>query len=372
MAVYKRGEIYHYDFSYKNERYRGSTGHKKKAQADRWLSEYRESLKLGESSGRKTHTLREAADKWFSTQIVGSKTELTVAMRVKILLRHINGGLAVADIGPSEISDAILSRRLEPIRQSSPKNPRFPTNGTVNRDIIDTTLRPIMNFAEEALEERVRRIKWSKLRLKEPKGRVREFTPEELASWRQELPEWHRPLFDFMARYGVRLGEAFFPPSAVKVGACEVLLDDTKNGSDHGLTIRSDDMADLAGRKTRAAAAELDTIWFRDVGGDLQPIHWRAFQSASKTALDRAGILNARPAHDLRHHAATTLHRETGSLKLVQDLLNHQDIASSARYAHTNKADLRAALERTYGAKVATKSSHEPKSSIDSNTANGT
>lgn len=377
MSLIKRGDVWHYDFQLGGERHRGSTGETLKRKAEEVEREKRDeakrALKLGGRAERKALTLRQAADKWFAAQIVGKKTALTTAMRLKILFRHIDGDLPVAQVGPREIADAILSRRVEPIRQS-PKDgePRYPTNGTVNRDLIDTTLRPILNFAEDTLEEEVRRIKWAKHRLKEPKGRVRSFTAEELDAWRRELPEWHRPLFDFMARYGVRLDEAFFPPSAVHPEAGEITLFDTKNGTDHPLQILDEDVPDLAARKARAQRAKLDTIWFRDEGGELTPIHWRAFQSASRTALDRAGILNARPAHDLRHHAATTLYRATGNIKLVQDLLNHQSIASSARYAHTNKDDLRRALRQTYGTKVTTNAATEPESRVESNEANGT
>lgn len=354
MSVYKRGDVWHYDFTVKGERHRGSTGFKAKAKAERWVEQYRDDLKLGTPAQRKIHTVGQAADKWFASRIAGLKTEITVAQRLKILFRHLDRNTAVTDIGSREIEDAILSRRLEPIRQSSADNPRYPMNATVNRDLIDSTLRPILNYAEETLEEAVKRIKWSRLRLKEPKGRVRNFTAEEMSAWLAHLPEWHRPLYAFIARYGVRLAEAFFPPSAVNVEACEVVLFDTKNGLDHALQILEEDMALLAARKARAMKAGLDTIWFRDLGGELEPIHWRGFQSASREALDKAGITNARPVHDLRHHAATELHRATGNIKLVQDLLNHQDIASSARYAHTNKDDLRKALRHTYGTKPAT------------------
>lgn len=369
MSLYKRGTVWHYDFSLKGDRHRGSTGYTVKGKAERYVEKLRDDLKLGTRPGRKPLTLREVADKWFASKVAGKKTALTTAMRLKILFRHIDGDLPVTEVGSSEIEEAILSRRVEPIRQS-PKNgdPRFPTNGTVNRDLIDTTLRPILNYAEAPLEQKVKRIKWTTLRLKEPKGRVRSFTPEEMAEWRAELPEWHRPVFDFMARYGARLDEVFFPPAAVNVEAGEVVLYDTKNSIDHPLQILDEDMLDLAARKGRAQEAGLDTIWFRDEGGELTPIRWRGFQSASRAALDRAGILNARPAHDLRHHAATTLYRATGNIKLVQDLLNHQNIASSARYAHTNKNDLKVALRHTYGASSATK----PESSTKTKDASGT
>lgn len=373
MSVFKRGDIYHFDFMLGGQRFRGSTEQTTKAKAQGVEAERRaeakRALKLGADAERAPLTLRQAADKWFATQIAGKKTAVTTAMRVKILFRHLDPEALVSKIGPQEITDAILSRRVEPIRQSPKAGaPRYPTNGTVNRDLIDTTLRPILNFAEEGLGETVARIKWGKLRLKEPKGRVRSFTAEELDVWRSELPEWHQPVFDFMARYGVRLDEAFFLPSAVNVEVGEITLTDPKNGIDHPLQILDADMPAIAARKARAQAAELDTIWFKDEGGELTPIHWRGFQSASRAALDRAGILNARPAHDLRHHAATTLYRATGNLKLVQDLLNHQNIASSARYAHTNKADLRKALKATYGADSQPEPEAAPAPQRDQNT----
>lgn len=388
MSLYKRGDVWHYDFQLKGTRFRGTTEKTLKREAAEVLSDRREeakrTLKLGTQAGKPALTVRQVADKWYAAQIDGKKTDMTVAQRLKILFRHLDGDLPVSKVGPLHITDAILSRRVEPIRQSIKARPakgnkpareavlRYPMNSTVNRDLIDTTLRPVMNFAQDTLEEKVRQIKWGKLRLDEPKGRVRSFTAEELEAWREALPEWHRPLHDFMARYGVRLEEAFFPPASVSVETNEVTLYDTKNGTDHALQILDGDMADLAARKTRATAAGLDTIWYRDVGGELYRIHWRGFQSASRKALDRAGIKNARPAHDLRHHAATTLYRATGNIKLVQDLLNHSSIASSARYAHTNKADLRRALSQTYGTNVPTNSVTAPETSVESKDGYGT
>jgi hypothetical protein len=364
VSVFKRGDVYHYDFTFHGVRYRGTTGERTKAKAEREVERFRDSLKLGTKAGRKVPTLGEVADKWYAACVDGKKTDATVAMRLKTLFRHIDRHMPVTDVGPTEITEAILSRRVEPIRQSRKDAPRYPSNATVNRDLIDTTLRPILNYAEEALEQPVRRIRWAKLRLREPKGRNRDFTASELTAWRDALPEWHRPLFNFIARYGVRLDEAFFPPSAVSPETFEVTLYDTKNGTDHKLQVYEEDMPALAARKARAEQAGLDTIWYRDLGGDLQPVRYRGFQSASREALNKARIDNAKPAHDLRHHAATTLYRATGNIKLVQDLLNHHSVASSARYAHTNKDDLRKALRHTYGTKATT----EAKSAVDSDT----
>jgi integrase len=347
MSLIKRASIWHYDFTVNGTRLRGSTGFKLKKDAEAFLEVHRRAIILGTTSPGQVPTVGEVADKWFASRIAQKKTATTVAQRVGILFRHLDRNLPVDQISPSVIEDAILSRRLEPIRQGAKKNPRQPAPATVNRDMIDTTLRPILSYAEE-MEHPIKPIKWSRLRLVEPQGRTRVMTPDELTRWREALPEWHRPLFDFFKRYGPRLTEAFFHPDCLNIEAAEIYLLNTKNGRDHALILLDEDVPGLAARKARAVAAKLDTIWFRDDGAEIIPIHWRGFQSASKQALQTAGIKGVRPAHDLRHHAATTLARDSGSLRLVQQLLNHQNIASSARYSHVTNDDLRSAMRRAH------------------------
>lgn len=65
---------------------------------------------------------------------------------------------------------------------------------------------------------------------------------------------------------------------------------------------------------------------------------WRA-------ALRKACIDNFR-WHDLRHSAATRLLSTTNNLKIVQEVLGHQSIQQTARYAHLSLDDLRRAMEQ--------------------------
>ncbi|HZY12824.1 MAG TPA: tyrosine-type recombinase/integrase, partial [Beijerinckiaceae bacterium] len=48
----------------------------------------------------------------------------------------------------------------------------------------------------------------------------------------------------------------------------------------------------------------------------------------------------------LRHPTATRLLRQEGNLRIVQKLLRHSEIATTARYAHVLDEDLRVALDR--------------------------
>src|ERR1700756_1572286 len=45
MSLYKRGDVWHFDFTIKGERYRGPTGHRSKAKAQRFEEDERERIR---------------------------------------------------------------------------------------------------------------------------------------------------------------------------------------------------------------------------------------------------------------------------------------------------------------------------------------
>jgi len=341
MSLYKRAGVWHYDFTINGRRHRGSTKLRGKTAAAKFEERQKELAALG-SLGRAVPNIEEASARWFQARVAGRKSEATTAIRLEIMLRLIGPQTPVTMIDTPEIEDAMQRRRLEPIRDSK----KLPTNSTVNRDLIDTTLRPILRYCRKTLKLPVADIEWRDLRLHEPRGRNRTFTQQEVGDWRLKLPAWHQDLYDFMKRYGVRLSEAFFPPSAYDPATARITVRKRKNGLDHVVTLLPDDARAMAARMGRAQAAKLETVWFRELkSGKLRPIKPRGFQSASRRALDGASIADARPAHDLRHHAATAVLRAPrGNLKVVQKLLGHENIASTARYAHADDDDVLEAL----------------------------
>lgn len=340
MSLYRRGDTWHYDFQFAGQRYRGTTRCRKKGDAQKHLEGLRRDLALGAPDQVQGRTLKDVSAEWFTAKVSGSKAEVTVAFRLNIMLRHFDGDALISTIGAADVQAAISTRRIEKTRQNG-----LPSNSTVNRDLIDTTLRPIMRFARRNLELQVREIPWSDLRLKEPKGRTRTFSGAEIDAWRAALPEWHRPLFDFINRYGVRLKEAFFPLDAIDVAGGWISLRARKNGGTHYIPLLPEDLADVKARMGRARNADLDTVWFRQMPkGDLVAITPRGHQAASQAALKTAKIVDARPVHDRRHHAATTALKASGNLAVVKQLLGHESITSTARYAHVSDADVLAAL----------------------------
>lgn len=351
MSLYKRaGGVWWYDFTVNGQRHRASTQLRSKKDALEIETRARRAAVMGEGVERPSLTLAQVADKWFEATQRNTKSYKTTGLRIRTLLACLPGETRVSDIDAPDVADALSRRRAMPTRQTrASAAPRAPSDSTVNRDIIDSTLRPMLRYAREILKQKTHDIPWQRLRMKEPKERVRSFSPAELQAWREHLPHWHRPLLDFMARYGVRLSEMFFRPDQVNVADGRLTITGRKSGKDLTIPLLPEDAAPMAARVGRAQAGGLPTVWFREMKrGELRAIRYRGFQSASATALKAAGIIDARPCHDFRHHAATTMLRATGNMKTVQRLLGHADIASTARYAHADDEDVFAALRHTY------------------------
>lgn len=362
MSLYKRGEVWHYDFTVKGNRYRQSTGLRSKTAARKVEDAAKERAALGQLA-RQELTLGEAAAKWFVARASDKKSAVTTAQRLEIMLRLMGAETPVSMIAEPEIEEAMQLRRKETTRQG-----KTPSNATINRDLIDTTLRPVLRYARRVLKQPVADIEWTELRLSEPKERDRTFSAEEINAWRAALPAWHRQVFDFAARYGCRLSEMFFPLDCVDVEGGRILLRNRKNGRGHSIRLLPEDKATIAALYSRAQAAKLPTLWFREMkNGELRPIHWRGFQSASQRALAAAKITDARPVHDLRHHAGTTLVRGTGNLAATKRLLGHDNIASTMRYVHADDDDVFEAMRHAYATKDAT----EPENPVESTVEHG-
>ena len=348
MSVYERNGVWWFDFTINKRRYRGSTHQTEKRRAKAVEADERERAKLGRLS-RSVPSLGTIADQWFSARMAGRKSAHDTAVRLETVLRYIPAHTPIDRINSAMIAAAIAERRLQPTPRGT-----APANATVNRDMVDSTLRPILSYARKVLEiPGLPAINWAALRMQEPKGRSRTFTAAEIAAWRAALPESYRPLFDFLARYGTRLGEAFFPPTAFDAESGIIMVRQRKNGLTHEIMLLPDDAREMSARLGRAREAGLSTVWFRETRFGLEAIKPNAFEHASRKALDAAGIADARCAHDLRHHAITAFLRLPGAhMKAAQRFAGHENIVSTARYAHVNPQEVRDILAGTRHATV--------------------
>jgi len=331
--LYKRGQYWHYEFSHKGKRHRASTSQTSKTKAADVERRERDRVALGITHQQAT-SLAKAAQSWWHHRGQYLKSAQTVAYRLETLKTCIDFADDIEALTTGRIADAMANRRGQMTH-----NKRLPTPSTVNRDIIDT-LRPIHRHAKKVLGARCQEIDWGEVRLKEPRERVREFTQVEVTAIFNGLPAHYHDLVRFLARYGVRLREAFFPLSYLDRDEGRIFLRERKGGVPHTLPLLDEDRRLLAMRATRAEAAGLDCVWYYEGRNGLMPIRPSSFQSAMRKAYARAGIEGARPAHDWRHHAATQFTRLTGNLKATQRLLGHENIATTARYAHASEIDV--------------------------------
>lgn len=191
-------------------------------------------------------------------------------------------------------------------------------------------------------------IEWKDHVLKEPQERVREASPDEEAAIMAAIRGDYAPALRFALPSGCRREEIvgltwhdvdFFNREFTVTG---------KGDRSRTLPI-TDAMHDLLWSLKDHHAQAVFTYVAKPPRpgarrGARQPITMEGFKTEWRRARDRAGVKDFR-FHDTRHTAATRLVRATGNLKMAQQLLGHTDIATTSRYAHVTKDDLRAGME---------------------------
>ena len=89
------------------------------------------------------------------------------------------------------------------------------------------------------------------------------------------------------------------------------------------------------------------------------PVTIKNVRTSFKGALKRAGIENFR-FHDLRHTFASHMIMRGASLKEVQEILGHKNIAMTMRYAHLSQEHKKKAVNRLSGLTASKKPSKKP------------
>lgn len=360
MSVYKpaKSRFWQYDFQHKGRRFHGSTGVEGKRAAEQVERRIREQAAKGELDDASRMTLDVAVEKWWDEKGSALKGGDRLEGRLARMIALVGPNTPLAEITTEAVGRAIQKRRGQTLTKSKAKGAKvyLPSNSTVNRDMIDT-LRPVLNRARKAWGAKLPVIDWAELRMAEPKPKPKEFAGDELALVLAEVqPHWH-DLVNFAARYGCRLSELFFPLADLDVADHEnarVRLRERKGGDDHIIPLLPYDAAMLAARKGRAQAADIDTVWFREVASKVKgrPAKLRALKYngaaiALRRAMTRSGLRETKGmkgAHAMRHHSGMQMLRTTGNLRVAQRLLGHADIKSTLVYAHAVEADVKAGL----------------------------
>jgi integrase len=358
MSVYPRKNgIYHYDFKISGVRFYGTTGCTSRREAEKFEGAKREEAEaLARTATEQRNapmTVNVAFDKFWlevGSHYKGSYGQ-TFLGALAWLTNELGANTLIRDISSNRIIEAIARRRgeqhpREPDRKLSP--------ATVNRTVTEP-LRRIIKRARDLWGQEVQTIQWGKLLLEEPKERVRELRDHEERDLVPAMRDDYRPILAFFLVSGCRLKEVVNLKWQDIDWTAKTVTVAGKGDKIVPIPLTGDMQAILAPLRGHHQEAVFTYVTQRPTiaasgktipRGARVPITyegmkttWRRYGGAS------AGLKDFR-LHDLRHTAATRLLREVGNLKLVQQLLRHEDIATTAKYAHTDLADLREAMER--------------------------
>lgn len=302
---------------------------------------------------RPSLTLHEAAAYYWTNQaqhVANSATEWgLIANLERIIGKH----KPVDEIDDAVCANFVARRRLETARRK--KTPV--ANATVNRDIealarIFKSVSRIAKLPEEKPD-------WGRHRLQEVK-RIRALSLDEdqalFAAINEIRPDFN-DVWEFKLLTGKRLSEVIFLEKAkidrrartarvIAKGGKEIVIALTdaalaiveRNWMNHPTRLFT-----YVCRMNSTRIAEDGTRYVQRKG-QRYPYTIDGWREQWKKILTKAEIADFR-VHDLRHTTATRVLAATGNLKAVQDALGHEDIRSSARYAHTFTDDRRHALE---------------------------
>lgn len=365
MSVYKpaKSRFWQYDFVYKGRRFHGSTGQQSRRAAETIERKLRLDAAEGRLGEASQLTLDQATGKYWIEHGQHRGDAVDTERRLARLLTLIPKTMPLADITTAVVSEAIQKRRGQTYKKGMDRRLKdgtvkkakeyAPSNATVNRDVIQT-LRPILRRARTHWGARgLPEIAWADLALSVPRETVRVYSREERDAWTSELGPTEAFALRLLLRYGLRLGELFFPPHAFEPdGPRLAWMKGRKLDVSHTVPLLEEDALEIAARVGRAVAAGLETIWFDELPpkreGEpprLTPITYYGMQARLRSSSKRAKIRQGRVIHGARHHAGTMAQRATGNIKVTQRLLGHLDPKSTNRYVHAMDEDVLRALE---------------------------
>ena len=259
----------------------------------------------------------------------------------------IGGSTLLCDIGPSKITEAIARRRGEGV-----------SNATVNRTVTELLRRILLRGRDNWEQEGLRSIEWDKFILPEPKERIRALKTTDEPKLLDAMRDDYLPAIQFMIKSGFRKFELTRPPmlkSAVDWGNKTIAV--TGKGGKVDTIPLSTELRELLWPLMANPTEYLFTFVAPKTSVNpktgkkyIRGQHYPITYSGLGTAWQRYGAAAAGiedfHLHDLRHTAATRLLRGgKANLRVVQKLMRHEDMATTAKYAHAFDEDVLEAME---------------------------
>lgn len=306
-------------------------------------------------AGKPQITLHAAAARYWDEKAKHFKDRSGEWGRLANLERLLGKDAYLDEITDAEVSRFVAVRRTETARNKE----TVVSNATVNREL--ECLGRLLKLARKPWRVKLpeESVEIGPHKLPEPKQRVRSLTTDEdkaLFAAIDKLRPDFRDMVEFALITAKRLSEVISMEKAkvdLKAKTARVIQ---KGGQEIviGLTAKSLKLVKrnwmhhptrlwtYINQANKTYVQKGVTVAVRK--RQRRPFTKDGWRKVWKAVLAEAKITNFR-FHDLRHTGATRVLAQTGNLKAVQDALSHSDIASSARYAHTDIGQTRKALE---------------------------
>lgn len=342
MAVRRRkgSPHWHYDFTIKGHRFRGSCQTDDKQTAQAVEAALRRDILLGTLTNKKpTATLDEAFARYWLEHAHTLANAATIKYKAANLLEGIGKGKALDKLTNGDVASYVARRRGKPDLRYK-KAGKLVSPSTVNREL--TLLRSVLNMARDRWGYEVSAINWKAHWLMEAAPRDRTLRAGEVEALLAECADHLRPAVEFSLLTGVRLSNCItLDWSQVDMQAREIhfrLKSRRPGGKPHVVPMSEPCFILLA----NMGPEDRGPVFTRDDRGRRLPI--KTWKTAWRGALRRAGITDFR-WHDLRHTSATWMIQAGVPLDVVQQILGHESITTTQRYAHRETGARRAAVD---------------------------
>jgi integrase len=331
--LYVKREIYYAYISFTRQDgqqfyYRGTTGTRSRAEAERWVIEkinnfYKEQPSDGNLPKL---TFDEACVLFYERHGQYLSKPISVLHNLRNIKQQLNITY-LTDITPNIITQMVDARKKQV------------ANATINRDLM--VLSSIINKCETWGYE-VPKIKLSKFKLKEKAENIKYLDSWETAQKIIDNAPHHLKPIIYTALYtGMRKGNLLnlkwenidFKNNTINIKVKDKTKDGGKNLSIPMISKLKDILQELP---------QTNEYVFNYKG---QPI--KDIKRSWATTLKNANIPYTN-FHTLRHTSATWLLKKTGNLKLTQQVLGHADIKTTVKYAHVLDQEKRQALENLF------------------------
>ncbi|MGO6679767.1 tyrosine-type recombinase/integrase [Rhizobium leguminosarum] len=356
MSVYKSkaSPFYQYDFQINGHRFHGTTKARNRRDAQAVERDAREKAKKEVQQLRKTGSLPLTIDlavgRYWIEKGQYRKNKQSHFLVLSRLVSHFGKDTRLDAIDDAAIVTLIAERRRQ-FRWGKAKlkhaEVKTITAATINRETL-VPLKAIFRRARTVWHQHLPdEPQWKEHILKEPKERVRELLAHEQRALDASIREDYLPWFNFMQESGRRLRETLIRWSNVNWEARQIVT--VGKGDVQVWTPITDSIRQILQQCVGHHPEFVFTFVAQrtqngKVKGMRYPLTVHGTQSRWRRALASSGVTNFR-MHDNRHDTATKLLRRTKNLKLVQRVLNHADVTTTAKYAHVMDEEVAEALQ---------------------------